>query len=318
MIKSIKKSLIVSLSALLLGALSPSMPSAEVVDRIVAIINDSIITLSELNAATAMALEKLSLEERKDGRKIVEVKSTILDSLIEQKLIKQASDNAGIEISEREIDNAVDDIKKQNEMTQDSLLLALAQNGLTYREYREQLKEQIRQVKFINKEFRSKISIQQEEIEEYYRQNIDEFYGPAVYRVQMIFVPSDSPAVMKERIAVIDEGLKKKTDFGQLAREYSDGPEAANGGDLGYLKHGELDKPLEDLISGMKAGDVGSLKMTGGKYYIKLVDTKPPQPRPLSEVSFQIHDRLFKKIMDERFGFWLKEVKRFAHIEVRL
>ncbi|HXI10866.1 MAG TPA: SurA N-terminal domain-containing protein, partial [Thermodesulfobacteriota bacterium] len=121
------------LAAFIAAFASPS--SAEVVDRIVAVINDSVITLSELNAATAVALDKLDAGEKKDPAKMEELRAKVLDGLVEQKLVKQAADKAGIDISEREIDNAVEDIKKQNNLTQESLLLALAQSGLTVREY---------------------------------------------------------------------------------------------------------------------------------------------------------------------------------------
>ncbi|MDP2690458.1 MAG: SurA N-terminal domain-containing protein, partial [Deltaproteobacteria bacterium] len=186
---------------------SPARSGAEVVDRIVAIINDSIITLSELNAASAVAVEKLGVEDAGDAKKTDEIKGRILDSLIEQKLVKQASDKAGIDVSEREIDNAIEDVKKQNKLSQETLLLALAQSGLTYKEYREQLKEQIRQVKYINKEFRSKISIQPEDIEDYYRQNKDEFVGPASYRLNMVYLSDGDRERLKLKRKAVEEAL---------------------------------------------------------------------------------------------------------------
>lgn len=319
--KGIKRGLkplnIIFAFALLLITQLPS--SAEVVDRIVAIINDSVITLSELNAATAVALDKLSIDEKKDTSKVAELKSRMLDSLIEQKLVKQASDKAGIDISEREIDNAVDDIKKQNNLTQESLLLALAQSGLTLREYREQLKEQIRQVKFINKEFRSKISIQPEDIEDYYKTNIDEFYGPASYRLNLIFVPSDDKDAERQKLKVIKEGLARGDDFRDLAGHYSEGASASLGGDMGYMKEGEMDKTIEAAAKKLKIGEVSPPIITPeGTYFIQLVEVKKPAPRPLDDVRGYINDKLFKKVMDDRFSFWLKEVKRYAHIEIRL
>lgn len=297
----------------------PAASSAEVVDKIVAIINDSIITLSELNAATAIAVDRLEPEAKNDSKKIGEAKSKILDSLIEQKLVKQASDKAGIDISEREIDNAVEDVKKQNGMTQDNLLLALAQSGLTLKEYREQLKEQIRQVKFINKEFRSKISIQQEDIEDYYRQNKEEFYGPSLYRVNMIFLPSGDKDLQAKRLKLVREGLSKGEDFKELASHYSEGPGASLGGDMGYLKSGEIDKTIEDAARKLKINEVsGPINTPEGIYLVQLTELKPASVLPFEEVRGQIHDKLFKKIMDERFNFWLGEVKKYAHIEIRL
>lgn len=305
------------LAAALAVAAAPA--AAEVVDRIVAVINDSVITLSELNAATAVALDKLGSEEKKDPAKVKELKSRTLDNLVEQKLVKQAADKAGIDISEREIDNAVEDIKKQNNLTQEALLLALAQSGLTVREYREQLKEQIRQVKFINKEFRSKISIQPEEVEDYYKTNIDEFYGPASYRINLIFIPSDDPAVAKQKLKEVKESLARGDDFRNIASHYSEGPAASLGGDMGYLKEGEMDSAIEAAAKKLKTNEVSAPVVTPeGTYFIQVSDVKKAAPRPLSEVSGYIHEKLFKKVMDERFNFWLKEVKRYAHIEIRL
>lgn len=306
-----------SLSALLF-VFAP-FATGETVDRVVAIINDSIITLSELNAATAVAIEKLGVKGADDKRKVEEVRATILESLIEQRLVKQAADRAGIEVSEREIDNAVEDIKKQNKLTQEALLLALAQSGLTQKEYREQLKEQIRQVKFINKEFRSKISVQADDIDDYYRQNIKEFSNPAVYRMNMIFIPSDNRTVMEEKVALVQKGLSSGVDFRQLASHYSDGPSPSLGGDLGYLKSGEVEGWIEEAVKQLAPGQASpAIEKPEGVYFLQLTDFKAAEPRPLSEVKGVIQDRLFKKMMDERFSFWLDEVKRYAHLEIRM
>ncbi|MBI5237198.1 MAG: peptidyl-prolyl cis-trans isomerase [Deltaproteobacteria bacterium] len=299
--------------------LTPGRAGAEVVDRIVAIINDSVITLSELNAATAIALDKFDLEDKKDSKKMIEVKSKILDTLIEQKLVKQASDKAGIDISEREIDNAVEDIKRQNNLTQETLLLALAQSGLTMREYRDQLKEQIRQVKFINKEFRSKISILPEDIDDYYKSHRDEFFGPSAFRVNMIFIPGSDQSVADEKLKLVKEGLSRGEDFRDLASHYSEGPSASMGGDMGYLKSGEMDKAIEEAARKLKVNEISApINTPEGIYFIQLADVTAPVLRPLDEVRDYIQDKLFKKVMDERFNFWIKEVKKFAHIEIRL
>ncbi|MBI5644106.1 MAG: SurA N-terminal domain-containing protein [Deltaproteobacteria bacterium] len=299
--------------------LSPAPSGAEVIDKIVAIINDSIITQSELNAATAMAIDKLGSADKKDPKKVADIKGKMLDGLIEQKLVKQASDKAGIDISEREIDNAVEDIKKQNNISQDNLLVALAQSGLTYKEYREQLKEQIRQVKYVNKEIRSKINVLPEDIEAYYRQHQDEFWGQASYRINMIFLPGSDKDVLKLRLKAVEEGLRKGEDFKELAGAYSEGYGAASGGDMGYLKSGEIDEVIEAAAKKLKINGIsGPVTTPEGVYFVQLVDLKAAAPKSLEEVKNQIHEKLFKKIMDERFNFWLGEVKKYSHIEIRL
>lgn len=297
----------------------PSSSGAEVVDRIAAIINDSIITLSELNAATASALDKLSPEEKKDSNLISKVKSGMLDSLIEQKLVKQASDRAGIEISEREIDNAVEDVKRRNGMTHEQFLIALAQSGLTYREYREQVKEQIRQVKFVNKEFRAKVSVEDEDIADYYRQHIEEFKGREEMRLRVIFISSVDKRQMELKLRLIEDLLAKGADFAQLAKEYSDGAQAAQGGDLGYVRPNEINKALEEAASTLVAGAVSkALTTEEGVYFVQLVEKRAGEPKSLDDARNEINERLFSKLMEERFKFWLKEVKKNAHVEVRL
>jgi len=297
----------------------PFLAGAETVDRIVAIINDSVITMSELNAATNLALEKSGGSDKLDGAAALAMKKKVLDDLIEQKLVKQASDKAGIDVSEKEIDNAVEDVKKENGMTQDTLLLTLARTGLTFKEYREQLKEQIRQVKFVNKEFRSKVTIEPEDVEDYYRQHKDDFQVPATYKISMIFIPNGDKVVAAQKLKMIQEGLSKGTDFKELASEYSEGPTASSGGDMGYLKLNEMDKYVQDAVVKLKTNGISpAIQAADGIYFIRLDDMKPPQQRPFEEVKGLAQDKLYRKIMDDRFSFWLNEVKKYAHVEIRL
>ncbi len=300
--------------------LSPAICGAEVVDRIVAVVNDSIITLSELNAASSSALDTIAGSEKKDTKKIIELKSRILDGLIEQKLVKQAADKAGIEVSEREIDNAVEDVRRGNNMTQERLLLALAGSGLTYREYREQLKEQIRQVKFVGKEFRSKISVEDSEIEEYYRQNKGDFLTPAAYRISLIFIPAgDKPSKHEEKVKAVEAGIKAGADFQGLAKDYSKGPAASTGGDMGWLQPGEISQTLETAALRLKPGGISNaISAPEGVYFVKLADKKSAEARTYEDVRESLREKLYKKAMEGRFGFWLMEVKKSAHIEIRL
>jgi len=310
---------LVAVLILAAAALLPAASGAEVVDRVVAIINDSIITLSELNAAAAIVLDKLKKEGQGDAPGIEELRPRVLEDLVEQKLIKQASDKAGIDVSDREIDNAIDDIKRQNRhMTQEQLMLALARSGLTYREYREQLKEQIRQVKFMNMEFRSKISVQDEDIENYYRQHIDDYYEAPKYRISCIVISPDDRQLMEKRIEVVREALAEGRDFAELARLYSDGPNADGGGDLGRLSSGELDPEIEKTALALGPGEVSEpLERPEGTYIIKLNEGLRADPIPLERVRGIIRETLFSKAMEERFNFWLAEQKKLAHIEIR-
>lgn len=314
----VKRTLFAFLSAILLSTLCTPAHS-ELVDRVVAIINDNIITLSELNAATNMALEEVSGAKPADSKNKSEFTKSALDNLIDQKLIKQASDTAGIDISKREIDNAIEDVKRQNNLTQESLMLALVQSNLTMREYREQMQEQLREAKFVDIEFRSKINVLAEEIEDYYRQNIKEFLQPPTFRARMIFLPGTDKEVQAKKLSAIKEGLTKGEKFAELARQYSEGPGASEGGDLGWLSKGELDSALDNAIYKLKIGEISSpVTRPEGVYLLQLTRSRASAPASIAESTPKIQKTLFSRRMEKRFASWLKEARRRAHIEIRL
>ena len=294
---------------------------AEIADRVVAIVNDSAITLSELNAATAGLID--IKDSNKDKKKnIIETKSKVLDQLIEKKLVEQAANKAGITVSEKEIDNAIEDVKKQNNISQQELLSTLARSGLTFKEYREQLKDQIRQVKFTNKEFRSNVKISHEDVETYYRQNQDKFTGPLMHKLRIISLlatdqgkGTDTEEKAKQVLSMIRRG----EDFAKLAKEYSHGPDAQEGGDLGYVKAGEMDKAIEKVAAGLKIGEISDIIMTStGFHIIQVIDRKKGEPQSLTAVEDEIRNIIFQKIIDERYKIWLEEIMKKAYIEVRL
>ena len=305
---------LLAFAALLASTGVARVSNGEVVDRIVAVINDGIITLSELNAA--MALDPGVI---KNGGRPEKTQSATLDMVIEQKLVKQASDKTGIDVSEREVDNAVEEVLDQNKLNKEQLGAELEKNGLTYTEYREQIREQIRQVKFIEMKFRSRISVSKEDIEDYYRQNIKEFYGPPSFRIRLILLSDKDKSLQSMRRTAVIEGIEAGEEFKELATQYSEDASSGSGGDLGYLSYGEIDVRLEKVAGELKPGEVrGPVAGPGGIYFIKLEERRPGEPRPLEEIEGLIHKRLFDRTMKEMYSSWLKDIKSSAHIDIRL
>ena len=306
---------------LLLSILLPVEAGAEMVDRMVAVVNDSIITLSELKASFAVS------GKASDGEAIVlgngmftfEAASKLLDKLIEQKLIKQGADRAGIEVSEEEIDSAVEDVMEQNRVKMGEFIVALADSGLTMKEYRHQLKERIREIKFVNKRFRSKVFVEDEDMEEYYAQNIDDFNAPSALRLRIIFFSNKDMALRDRRLKLVLKELKEGVEFKLLATEYSEGPSASRGGDLGFLTAREMDRTLASAAEKLKPGEVSPpIHTRPGVTLIQLVEKRSETPLPFEKVKFKIRERLYNKFLDENFNYWIKESREMAHIEVRL
>jgi peptidyl-prolyl cis-trans isomerase SurA len=295
---------------------------AEIADRIVAVVNDNAITLSELNIATAGLVDIKEGDDNEKRKKIIETKSKILDQLIEKKLVEQSANKAGITVSEKEIDNTIEDVKRQNNIGQEDLLSALAKSGLTFKEYREQLKDQIRQVKFINKEFRANVKVSDEDVLLYYQQNQDRFSEPARYRIRIIsFLVSgqnkekDAEKKAKDILAT----ARKGADFAKLASAYSEGPNVKDGGDLGYIGPGEMDEVVEKTAGGLKIDEISDvIKNAAGFHIIQLVDRRKAEPKPMAAVVDEIKSIIFQKIIDERYKLWLEEIMKKAYIEVKL
>ncbi|MFQ5480921.1 MAG: SurA N-terminal domain-containing protein [Thermodesulfobacteriota bacterium] len=307
---------VTSAGVLLLVLVFNSASFAKVMDRIVAVINDEVITLSELKAT--VALEKSAFKDTEEGAAGVTEKK-ILDSLIKEKLIKQASDRVGIEVSEEEIDNAVKAVQDQNGFTRKELMMALASSGLTNDEYRDRLREQIRSSKFMDMRFRSRIDIKPDEIENYYRQHIDKFYGTPSYRIGLIFIEGEDKARAAKRLYQVEKGLRDKQEFSVLARSYSDDQSVESGGDLGFIKAGELDESLERAIRALSLGEVSpAIRKPEGIYFVKFMAYHAGEPAPLAKVREVIYQKLFSKVYREMVETWFENEKALANIDVRL
>ncbi len=290
---------------------------SEIVDRIIAIVNDQVITLSELETSMKVITRGLREDLRAEDRNTRA--SLVLDLLIEDALIKQSAERMGIEVSEAEIDNAIEDVKERNGLTDDALMEVLERSGLTYKQYRDRLREDIRKAKFMDAQFRSRIKIKEEDIEEYYRSHKEEFLLPATYRLRIILLERGEEELLERRLKAVLEGLKEGRPFEELAREFSDAPSSRAGGDIGYTELEELSPLIRGVVERLKPGEISPpLRTPGGIYIVQLVDVKEGKPRPLEEVKHIIRERLFKRAFDERYRAWLEYMKKVAHIEIRL
>ncbi|MFQ5428388.1 MAG: SurA N-terminal domain-containing protein [Thermodesulfobacteriota bacterium] len=291
---------------------------AKIMDKIVAVINDEVITLSELKAT--VALEKSAFKDAgKPGAEAVVTEEKILDALVKEKLIKQASDRVGIEVSDEEIENAVKAVQEQNGFNRKELMMALAASGLTYDEYRDRLREQIRSSKFLDMRFRSRIHIKPDEVDNYYRQHLDKFYGPPSYRISLIFIDGEDERRAAKRLYQVENGLKDKIDFAALARLYSDDESAASGGDLGSVKAGEFNEFMESAILKLSLNDVSPpIRRPEGIYFIKFIEYHAGEPAPLEKVRDVIYQSLFERTYAEMVETWFEDEKELASIDIRL
>jgi peptidyl-prolyl cis-trans isomerase SurA len=315
--------IIVSLM-LLSAMIAPCRASAETQNRIVAVVNSDVITLYELDnrirAMTAKSSEEL---RRLDEEQYIKTRRQVLNLLVDEKLTQEKVAALGVRVDQKEVDAAIERIKANNSLTQEDLLAALKRDGLTMEAYRENVRRQIERMHLINAEVQSKIIIRDEAIREYYAAHKDEFQVDEEVHLASIFVVGtgadaslDNQALLRKAQGVVEKH-RAGEDFAKLAKEYSRGPGAGEGGDMGQFKTGQLNEALREIIGRMSVGDVSDpVPIPKGYQIVKLLGRKSGKTRSLEEVKDAVFEKLYMKETDKRYSAWIKELREKAYLRI--
>lgn len=297
-----------------------------VANAIVAIVNDDIITLYDVTKESLPVIKEAEKNGAVNDAARSKIRHAVLDHLIEKKLTEQKIRELGIRVSEEEIRQAIDDVRKQNNIpSQEALETALAGQGLSFDQYRTQLQEQIEKLKLISMEVRSKIQVGESEMREYYSANLAKYTEDDTYRARHIFFKTGEKATPEEvqrekstALAVLADARAGK-DFAELAKKFSEDPAARkDGGDLGSFKKGDMQPELEKTILSLKPGEVSDLVSTSiGFHIIKLEARVAGKVKPFESVKADIGEILYRKKSEERFSQWAKDLRSKASVEIK-
>ena len=297
--------------------------SAEVVDRIVAVINEDIITLSELNQFAkpyADKIKTLGYPLEKERKMLFKMRDDILSQLIDQKLTDQEIKRFKISVSEKEIDATVERIKEINYYTDEELRQALVRQGLNMEEYRKSIKEQILRAKLVNREIKSKVVITKQDVKSYYEAHSDKYRGEKKYRLQNIimkvppFTDEAKKFSIQKRMQAVLAKLKAGQPFEEMAKSYS---ESSGSSELGLFTINELSPQLQEAIKGLGAGEFTSVLDTDYGYQIFYISEVVDRPgKSLEEVTAEIEEKLFREIVDKKFRSWLDDLHKKSHIKI--
>lgn len=306
--------------------LLPVHASASVVNAIVAIVNDEVVTLYEVNREAQPVIREAEKQSVLDDAARSQIWHMALDRLVEKRLIEQKIRELNIKVSEEEIRQAIEDVKKQNNMSsQETLVTALANQGLSFDQYRSQLQEQLEKLKLVSMEVRAKVHVSETEMREYYDANHAKYTEDESYRARHIFFKTGekSPAeeikrTMTTALMVLAEA-KSGNDFAELAKNYSEDPAARkDGGDLGTFKKGDMQAELESAILTMKPGEVSELVYTPvGFHIIKLEEKISGKLKPFESLKAEIEEAIYRKKSEERFSQWAKDLRAKASVELK-
>ncbi len=297
---------------------------AEICNRVVAQVNNDVVTLYELDNKIKELTGYDSGElKMKNEKKYIETRRKVLDLLVDEKIAFEKIREMGIEVTPGEIDEAIERIKESNQLTQEGLIAGLKKEEVSLKSYREEIKRQLERNRLINYEVKSKIIIREEEIKDYYSNNKDKFSIIAEVHLATIFLKQEDPSNQEETVALLRKAeeivlrLKKGEDFGKMAREFSQGPGAEDGGDLGLFKTAQLDPELLKVLKGMSTGDVTRpIIRQAGIQIVKLLEKQDSGVKPFEEVRDAIFEILYKEEIDKRYSSWIKGLREKAYTKI--
>jgi peptidyl-prolyl cis-trans isomerase SurA len=299
---------------------------AVVVDRIVAVVNDDLITLFDLNQTFRpyeANIKALGYPPEKERETLFKLRTDLLNQIIERKLTDQVVKKNSIEVSEQEIDDGIERLKEARSLTDEDLRAGLAEQGLTLEEFRKNIKQQLLRNNLVNREIKSKIVITEDDIKAYYDAHREKYAGELKYHLWNIFVrfPAYADESTKrqalEKMETVITQLKQGRSFESLAANDPASPMAPKGADLGLFKLDELSPELQKAVSAMKAGEFSPILKTDMGYQIifvqKIAET---ESKSVDAVKAEIHETLYNEAVDNRFQTWLKDLRKRSHIKI--
>lgn len=321
-----KRQSVIPIAALFLTALThPMMTHAATIDRIVAVVNGEIITSSELQWAVNQA--KLGLltpipDPHQDISQEGPSDREALRQLIDKKLQLQWARKRGITVGPEEVERALEDVKQRNGILSDTALqTTLKKEHLNLDQYREELKDQMMILKLVNREVKAGVVLSNEEVRSYYQEQSNRFLSPPEYHLHQIFLPIPKPQVAQtvyQTAKVLVARLKSGADFQAIVQEYSDGPDAKNGGDLGHLRKDQLLPEIQRAIEHLEPGGISEpVRTPAGIHIFRLDELKRAHPRPFEEVKDEIQVLLFQERSVELYEQWLKDLRATAQVEIK-
>lgn len=292
-----------------------SLPAeAGVTNQVVAVVGEDVITLMDLNKLIGPHVERL----RSQGgtgldRKIAQMRTQALEQLIVERLAVQEAARLGIKVTKADVDSGEVRVLEMNKLTKDQLVKSLAKDGMTYEEFRDKIKTQILRARLVFSQVKAKVMITEEEKKALYNARRDEYETFSELVLNRILLPREK-ADKAEEILI---SLKGGAEFGQLAKLFSTGPEAKDGGRLGKFKAEQLSEIIRNAVENLAAGGVsGIVETRDGLQIFQVEEIVTTTGKTFEEMEAQLEEELMRKELDEKFGEWITKVRRRSYVKI--
>lgn len=308
--------------SLFLGMVVPVR--GEVISKIAAVVNEDIITTHQLEKEVSA---QLAADPR--GRALADaehqqLRQQVLTDMVEDALVRQRVRELGLRVGEEEVDAAIDDVVKQNQISREQLIRALQAQGMSYSEYREKLRQQILRFKLIGREVQSKVEVTSQEVREFFKENIDAYRGDSSVRLSYIAfrIPEDAGnaevSKLRQTAREARELLSRGEDFASTLFIYTTDPQV-EGGELGTFSGDELTPAFARAVDGLPEEGISEVvENPEGFYILKVEERTRGDIRKFDMVRSEIEERLLEENREERFKEWRSGLKEDAYIDVRI
>jgi parvulin-like peptidyl-prolyl isomerase len=293
----------------------------EVVEAIVAVVNDEFISLSDYKARHdnfyQMLREQLQGEEF--TKQYDAFKDRLMNDMITELLLLQEARNMGANVTEQ-LNAQIDLIKEENGFTSEAdLIQALNRENIDYEDWKANLEVTALQQYVLSSEVGRSIVVDDSELVGFYNQNLEDFREPEEYTLKAIYVSSDgkSEEDVQAKKQEIDEKIAAGEDLSILAAQYGEGPEKDTQGDLGSFIKGQMLPNMEQAVEGLENGDLTSwIEMPNGWYLLRLEEKKESRIKAFEEVRDEIWSALFNEENETGVQKYLEELKKRSFIKI--
>ena len=284
-------------------------------DGIMAIVNDEIITVKDLQDyihSTYFALVAEGMQDQKLKEIMQDLEKNGLNKLIEDKLIVSKANQMGLQIRPKLVDERINNIRNKYN-SEEEFVNALVESGATITDLKNKILEQLKIKYAIDHEVEGKIFINPAEVTEYYHQNLSQFQKGERVNLDSIYIAfGDNKPLTVEKAHEAYQLILGGKDFREVAKQYSQTPA------LGTIEKGQLMPAIEEKIFNLEPNEVsGVIEVDSGLYIFKSVEKLTPEVTPLNEVKDIIHTTLYRQKFHDRLLSWVDKLKTNAYIEIK-
>jgi peptidyl-prolyl cis-trans isomerase SurA len=295
---------------------------AKTLTRVAAVVNNDIISTYQLDKAVLEALAKDAKGNQLTSKQFDELKARVLEQQINEKLVEQRIKELGLRVPDPELNAAIEDVQRKNNLTAAMLKQAVEAQGITFADYREQLKQEILRYKLLGREINYKVQVTTGEIREYFREHIDEYRAKPKVRVSSLSyelpknVSADDMDAIRQQAQSTRDLLLNGEDFEKVLAAQGD---KAFGGDMGNLVEEDLTEQLQQVLTGLDVGQVSEpIEMNNQLHLFMVTARNPGDINLFDRVKDDIEKIIEKEKTDQRFKEWAQELRDRGHIDIRI